>query len=135
MKQRFPSKIDWFFPIGINIILLVVCAILIYGEAGWACFAILPLQLFILHLFLTTRYDIDANNLYIKCGLLYNASIPITKIKSIKKTNSILSSPAASMDRIEIRYNKFDFVLISPADKNGFIKALLEIKPEIEVAL
>lgn len=135
MKQKFPSKIDWFFPIGINIILLVVCAILIYGNAGWACFTILPIQLFILHLFLTTRYDIDSENLYIKSGFLYNSSIPISQIKSIKKSNSILSSPAASMDRIEIRYNKFDYVLISPADKNGFIKAILEIKPEIDVAL
>jgi len=135
MKQRFPSKIDWFFPIGINIILLVVCAILIYGNAGWACFAILPIQFFILHLFLTTRYDIDSENLYIKSGFLYNSSIPISQIKSIKKSNSILSSPAASMDRIEIRYKKYDFVLISPKDKNSFIKALVDLNPDIKVML
>lgn len=135
MKQQFPSKIDWFFPIGISSILLAVCAILIYGNAGWACFVILPLQIFIIHLFLTTIYEIDNNILHIKCSIFYNFNIPITNIKSIKNSKSILSSPATSMDRIEIRYNKYDYVLISPKDKNGFVTALLNINPEIKISL
>ena len=55
------------------------------------------------------------------------------EIKSIKKTNTWLSSPAASMDRIAIKI-KFSPLVISPQNRMEFINDLLSLNPEIEVA-
>jgi len=38
-----------------------------------------------------------------------------------------------SLDRLEIFYNRFDSVVISPEDKAGFIAELTKLNPEIEV--
>ncbi|NOZ45799.1 MAG: PH domain-containing protein [Chlorobi bacterium] len=87
---------------------------------------------FILHMFLKTDYTIDNKKLKIRCGFIYKSEIEIDKIKSITKTSSILSSPAPSFDRIEIKYGKYDVVIISPKDKIAFAKELTDINPKIE---
>jgi hypothetical protein len=92
---------------------------------------LIPAYAFILHMFLKTEYRIENNQLKIICGFLYNKKINISEIKSIKKTNSLMSSPAPSFDRIEIAFGKFDEVLISPKDKMTFAKNLIKINPEI----
>jgi hypothetical protein len=43
-----------------------------------------------------------------------------------------MSSPALSLDRIEIFYNKFDSVIISPKNKADFVAELKSINPAIE---
>ena len=57
--------------------------------------------------------------------------VEIQSIKRIYKTRNPLSSPALSLDRIAIVYNKYDEVLISPKDKKEFIEELLKINPDI----
>ncbi|GAB3340732.1 hypothetical protein GCM10027299_54370 [Larkinella ripae] len=84
---------------------------------------------------MTTHYRIDRNILKIQSGFLVHQDISIESIKRISETNNPISSPALSLDRIEILYNRFDSVLISPKDKTGFIADLLRQKPDIEVRL
>ena len=86
---------------------------------------------FILHIFLKTTYIVENKTLKIKCGFLFNKNILIDDIKGIKKTKNLISSPAPSFDRIEIKYGKFDEVIISPKDKVGFAKDLTLINPTI----
>ena len=93
------------------------------------------LLVFILYIVLSIQYKINDKILTVKAGFLVNTKIDIQKIKKIKKTFNPLSSPAASIDRLEICYNNGDFVLISPKNKDQFIKDLLEINPNIEVKL
>ena len=93
---------------------------------------ILMCFLFIFFISKSTRYIIEENQLTIKCLFIVNNRIDISKIKKIEKTNSILSSPALSLDRIAIKFNKFDEVYISPKEKQSFVNNLLEINPEIE---
>ena len=81
-------------------------------------------------LFYTTRYTIEGENL-----LIWRTKIDIKSIRKIYKTRNPLSSPALSIDRIAIVYNKFDEVLISPADRAAFIQELVAINPAIEVHL
>ncbi|MCB0443641.1 MAG: PH domain-containing protein, partial [Flavobacterium sp.] len=61
--------------------------------------------------------------------------IDIHSIKRIFKTNNPLSSPALSLDRIAIVYNKYDEVLISPKFKKEFVDVLLKINPSIIVEI
>jgi hypothetical protein len=93
---------------------------------------LIPSFVFILYMFLKTEYYIEENLLKIKCGLLFNKSIEIHKIKKISKTNSLISSPAPSFDRIEITYGEYDKIILSPKDKLTLAKDLTTIHPAIE---
>ena len=64
---------------------------------------------------------------------LLHTKIEISTIRKIYRTNNPLSSPALSLDRIAVVYNKFDEILISPKERNEFINELLKINPSIEV--
>lgn len=65
--------------------------------------------------------------------MLSTINYDINQIKKIKDTNySILSAPAASLDRIAIYFAQQKTPLvISPKDKMGFIRNLQSINPNI----
>lgn len=88
---------------------------------------------FVAYLFLTTYYVIEGNFLRVKSGFLINKIIDIHTIRIISETNNPIGAPAASLDRLEISYNKHDTILISPKDKSGFIDQILRINPQIEI--
>ena len=90
---------------------------------------------FILHTFFSTTYTIKEDFLKIKCGILMNREIKIESIKTINQTNTIMSAPAASFDRLSIRYNKLDEIVISPRDQEKFCQDLKLINPKIAVTL
>ncbi|WP_197739813.1 PH domain-containing protein [Pedobacter sp. BS3] len=94
---------------------------------------LLPVIIFIVHVFLTTNYTIKDDELTIKCGFLPNKTVDIKTIKKITETNNPLSSPATSIDRLEISYGKFDSVIISPKLKMEFINDITTLNPNVEV--
>ncbi|GIZ10195.1 hypothetical protein FUMI01_29210 [Flavobacterium sp. UMI-01] len=86
-----------------------------------------------LYLNFSTQYIItDKGILKVKCGFFYNKSFDINKITSIKKSNNLISSPAPSLDRIEMTYEKFDLIIISPKNEIEFAKDLTQINPTID---
>ena len=92
------------------------------------------LGVLVIPMILNTNYTITDNlTLRVKCGLFVNMVIDIDSIRKIEFTRSVLSSPALSMDRIEIFYNKFDSVIVSPDNKMEFIAKLQSINPAIEI--
>jgi hypothetical protein len=102
----------------------------------WFGFIIMLLTLgFIVYLYATTYYLISKNKLIIKSGFLLNQSIAIETIKKISETNELTSAPALSIDRLQIVYNTFDTVLISPKDKYVFMDILTIQNPNIEIKL
>ncbi len=81
----------------------------------------------------STKYEITDNGmLKIKCGFFYNKKFDIEKIKKIVKTSNLISSPAPSLDRIELTYGKFETIIISPKNKIEFANQLMKINPKIE---
>jgi hypothetical protein len=109
--------------------------IMVYNQVWVGLLIIIGVLAFIVHLFLSTYYQIDDAVLKIRCGFLFNKTVSIETIRKISETNSSLSSPATSLDRLEIIYNKFDTIMVSPKDKKGFIKHLTNLNPDIEVHL
>ncbi|RYU86512.1 hypothetical protein EWM62_17815 [Mucilaginibacter terrigena] len=80
-----------------------------------------------------TCYTINASDiLKVKCGFFVNQSIPVKNITRIVETNTILSAPALSFDRLEVFYGKYDSVVISPVNEKDFITQLKNINPSIE---
>jgi hypothetical protein len=70
-----------------------------------------------------THYTVDRGFIRIASGP-FRWKVPIDKITAVEETRSPLSSPALSLDRIRIRYGKWRQIMISPADKAGFLKAI-----------
>lgn len=137
MTKKYPSKIAYG--------LLIIIGLIMFGPMIYEFFTndidkklyisfgiLMVVALFIAHLFFTTYYTIKDDQLHIKSGILVDGKIDINTIKSVKKTNSILSSPAASFDRIIVFYGKYGEVILSPKNKIGFIKHLQEVNPKIE---
>jgi hypothetical protein len=129
----YRSKIGLELIVPISIIFGAIVMIMIINKAWLGILIILPIIAFVVHMLMTTYYVVEGGTLTIKCGFLYNLKVDIGTIKKIKETNNALSSPAASLDRLEVSYGKFDDVMISPKDKAEFINHLIQINPSIEV--
>ena len=128
----FKSKIDWWF--GLILVYPIFLSITALLEGEWiGLLGLAGVVGFILVLSKTTQYIINENHLLVKSTWIVNERIDISKITKIEKSNSILSSPALSLDRLLVRYNKYDEVLISPKEKKEFIDELLKINPNIEI--
>ena len=137
ITNKYPSKVSYG--------LLTIVFLLIYAPLIPALFSSEPngkligligfltlVFILIAHLFFSTRYLIENNLLKIKCGIFSFKPIDINEITEISKTKSILSSPAPSFDRIEIKYGKFNSIIISPDDKCRFAEDLMKINPQIK---
>jgi hypothetical protein len=134
METIYKSKIGLELAIPVFFVLGGVLIGALINRPSWPIFfIIIPIFSFIAYLFLTTKYAILDNELTIKCGFLYHQKIQIDTITKIIETNNPLSSPATSLDRIDIRFKKSGSVMISPKEKQAFIDHLLSINPSIEV--
>ncbi|MBL7858635.1 MAG: PH domain-containing protein [Cyclobacteriaceae bacterium] len=129
----YKSKIGYELVIPIVLILGTTFLFMAYQHIWPGAAVILVTGLFVVHVFATTFYQIDGKHVIIKSSFLVNKHIDIQAIRKISKSNNFISSPATSLDRLEILYNKFDTILISPHDKDGFIRELKMINPDIEI--
>lgn len=131
----YKSKISGWIVVPVFSFLAIVLVLTGYNKIWIEFTFLLVLSAFVTYTLLTTNYTVAGEVLKIRCGFLYNTSIQISTIKKIAETNNPISSPASSLDRLEISYNKYDKVLISPAHKMGFIIHLLKLNPAIEIRL
>ncbi len=135
MEKTYKSKI------GIELVIVLsislgASAILFIAEGIWlGLLLIVIVVVFIINLFTTTDYTIKGENLYVRSGIFFKKTISIQSIRKIEESGSILSGPALSLDRLEIFYNKFDSVLVSPKNKDEFIAHLTRINSLIDVKL
>jgi hypothetical protein len=130
----YKSKIDWW--LGIVFVYPLFLGIQSIVEGKWIGFLIFfGVLFFIWFISKTTSYTIKEDELQVKSMFLVNQKIDISKIRKIDKSNSVLSSPALSFDRIVIRFNKYDDIYISPKQKVEFVEELLSINPSIQVEI
>jgi hypothetical protein len=124
----FKSKIDWWLVILIFGVFIypIIEGILTENYLLSLIFAVVLIVFYFLSK--TIQYKIEDENL-----VIWKTKIDIKTIRKVYKTRNPLSSPALSLDRIAITYNKFDEVLISPKEREKFIEKLLKINPNIEV--
>ena len=130
MPRTYSSKIDGFVMLvlgGLALALtlavgtLLTCptlerllALLVLGPIGVG----LPLWTV-----LTTRYTIDDTSLRVRSGP-FRWTIPIQDIRSITPTRDPTSSPALSLDRLLIEYSNGRVLLVSPREKDAFLRDL-----------
>lgn len=81
-----------------------------------------------------TSYTFTGDVLSVRSGP-FRTSLPLAEIDSIVPVHNTLSGPACSVDRLQIRYHYSDrTLLVSPADKPGFLRALIERCPHLTLA-
>lgn len=132
-KTIYKSAISWWLWI-IVAIPVIITSVLSLREGEWVALMIhAVVAVFVGHLFFTTYYVIEGETLTVKSSLLINLGIDIRSIRKMTETNNPLSSPALSLDRLWIDYGQRGAVMISPEDKEGFIRHILLINPSVEV--
>ena len=139
----YRSKIDHWMWMTIAVIFIAShIPVFINPNQSWETYLwliisyIIPVFL-IINIYTNTYYTIDEETLTlkVKSGFIVNSKYNINKITRIRKTNTWLSSPALSLDRIEITTGRYNRVVISPKDKAQFIAHLQAINPNISVEL
>lgn len=83
----------------------------------------IPGVLLIVSTLLRTHYTVSDGRVRVVCGP-FAWNISISEITDISETHSPLSSPALSLDRLKISYGRNKRIMVSPADKRGFLKAI-----------
>ena len=135
MGKTYKSKLGATIVIPIVIVFVAVSFMLLFEREKALVVMSIMVVVFglIAYNLLMIRYTISSGRLSIKGGFFYNKTIPIETISRISETNNPLSSPAASMDRLEIRFGKKESIIISPRNKQEFIDHMQTINPQIEV--
>lgn len=130
-RKHFKSKIDrWLLVLLIAIIVFEVIVMMIAAlqadsarESLFLIFAALAVGALIAWLVLSTYYEVDRATLYIHAGP-FRWKVPLDAIRTVEATRNPLSSPALSLDRLMIRYGDRRRIMVSPADKAGFLRAI-----------
>ena len=129
--KRFVSKVDAWLP-GVFVVVVLVQVVTLAVASGQAedtisilsgAGVLLATSALFIWLLRSTYYEVSDDTLRIVCGP-FRQRILISDITAIEPTRSMLSSPALSLDRLRIRHGKNRRVLVSPADKRGFIRAV-----------
>ncbi|MCT3834405.1 PH domain-containing protein [Elizabethkingia anophelis] len=129
--KNIPVKIGWETIILIAVPLLFPLYFVFTDKDYIPLTILIPAIIFVSILIMGISYRIINNELIIRNSIFGSTRIPISDIKSIKKTKNPISSPAPSiLGRIEIIY-KNGSIIISPKDFDLFKNELLKINPNI----
>lgn len=127
----YRSKISWV----LAALLAAVfggCFIMAIIDGVWeALILLIPVISFLVHMFCTTYYTIQDEKLTVKCGF-YKQQFDIKSFRKMEETNNAMSSPALSLDRLELYFKGYDSIVLSPKNKAGFIAHIQQINPVIE---
>ncbi len=136
MKKVYKSKVDAWLVIIISGLTLIPMASMLYSGFSVVLFCIvIAILVCIMTMLFGIRYIIDGKDLVVQCGFLFSERFHIDYILSITLTHTMLSSPAASLDRLELKFRNGS-VVISPKDKISFIKDIQGIcSHEINISL
>jgi hypothetical protein len=127
--MKFRSAVDaWFYAVFIPVIgAAVVIAPTLSALGGWrAVVGFAPLALvagLLLWMLFGTVYVVADGVLTIRCGP-FVWRIPLAAIRRVQASRSVASSPALSLKRLQIDYGTGESILVSPADRDGFLSAI-----------
>ena len=134
---RFRSKVDsWFIGVVLFVVLVplsIVVSVVAAGD-GWRALLV-PVVIMVvgaglpLWMLADTSYTITDDELLVRCGPV-RRRVPLGAITALTPTRTLLSSPALSLDRIEVCAGSHS-VVVSPLDKQGFAAAIQRAIPTV----
>lgn len=128
----FPSKRDlWLTLLTWGILgLAMVPAVTAPDRIG--LYILIPTALFVGWILLRTGYTVEGQDLKVVSGP-FRYTVPIRDIRKMRRTRNPLSSPALSLDRVEISFGEGKKIMVSPADREGFVRALRAKNPQMQL--
>lgn len=129
--ERFPSKKDtWLAAVllaalGLSCVSLTASFLAPEPAPGLGVIVgiLIAAALFVAWTWVATDYTLTSDELLVRSGP-FRWRVRLDEVQEIRPTRNPLSSPALSLDRLEVRYNR-GMLLISPADKDGFLRGLV----------
>lgn len=132
MKRVYPSKVSAaLLMLTQTVAVLSFLPGLLDGSAVAAC-SLSILMLGLCAVFFGIRYEIEGHRLRVVSIFFLHKDYDIRSFRSIRHTHSMLSAPAASLDRLEITMQKGTLV-ISPKRAEVFVQDLLAVHPELQI--
>jgi len=136
---RFESKVDTWL-----VAVLVASFALPVGLAVWhvtssgldrqaiaLLLAVVPSALLVGFVFKNTYYVVTDEAIVANC--LFRRTVPLASVRSLRPTRNPISSPALSLDRIEIVSDSSGSLLVSPKDRHAFVNAIVTRAPQTAV--
>ncbi len=140
MDKVYRSKVDWWVGLIIAIGVVVILGNGIFllvkppPDGSPAILAPIAIGMFLMAAFMawilfSTRYTITARDLLVRSAF-FRWRIPLEQITEVRPSHNPLSSPALSLDRLRVNYERPNrrttFILISPKAKDQFLNELAE---------
>lgn len=137
--ERFPSKRDsWLLGVllaGLGVSCISLTASLLSPEPvptgiGTVLSILIAAVLFVAWIWTGTDYTLTSGDLLVRSGP-FRWRVPLAEIQAVNPTRNPLSSPALSLDRLEVVYRRGSVLMISPRDKNRFLRSLVTQAPHL----
>jgi hypothetical protein len=129
VNRTFRSKVDtwliWVLILGVGLSIVVLVAAAILERKFYLIPIGLMSPLLIWICAWPMEYTLERDRLVIRSGFIRKA-VPYADIRSVEPTRNPLSAPALSLDRLMIRRRKGSGVMISPDDRETFLRELKE---------
>lgn len=133
MDREFKSKIGWWYHL-LVIMMVIGCVTAVLSTNVMAMIGMLVATLLVLHVFFNTYYRITADDILVAhCSIFPEKKIAIVDIQALEGSALPVSSYALSLDRIIIWTQDKPWLLISPTNKQEFVRLLRKINPAIEL--
>lgn len=128
--MKFKSAVDtWYYLLALVLPLFILVFVgVVAGKDDPSAIPIIAMVGFFslglsLWLLFSTHYTVSQETLTIRSGP-FRWVVPLDDIQLVAPSRSVLSSPALSLDRLGISYGKGKKILVSPADRDGFLRAI-----------
>jgi hypothetical protein len=134
MDRVFKSKVDWWYHLILLIMMISTVLVFVRGESPVTMVILLLITLQCIHMLLSTWYKITADGyLIVHCSIFSEKRIPITEISAVEVTVMPVSSYALSLDRLILYKGDTQWLLISPVNKQEFVRVLRKYNPAIRI--
>ena len=120
----YPTAVSWWLWIPIYTLIIGQGIFLMNETSPWFLVFHIVLAVVIFFWVRSIRYTLSEESLEIYMGLGMKRKIPLASIRKVALSNNPISSPAASLQRIAIHYDRWGYILISPKNREAFIEEL-----------
>jgi hypothetical protein len=128
----YPTAVSWWLWIPIYTLIIGQGIFLMNETSPWFLVFHIVLAVAIFFWVRSIRYTLSEESLEIYMGLGMKRKIPLASIRKVALSNNPISSPAASLQRIAIHYDRWGYILISPKNREAFIEELERRREALE---
>lgn len=134
MDRVFKSKVGWWYHLVLLVMVASTVAVFVGGKSPAVMVMLLLCTLECIHMLLSTWYKVTADGyLVAHCSIFPEKRIAIAEISAVEVTALPASSYALSLDRLIVYKGEAQWLLISPDNKQDFLKCLRKHNPDIRI--